>query len=314
MPDARILCVALALGVSCLLFLTLGAQGDWAFILHFRGIKLASLLVVGAAIAMATITFQTVSGNRILTPSVMGIDALFVLFQTLTVFVLGGIGFAAIGPHLRFGLEMALLMIAASALFATLMGRGREDLHRMVLTGIIMGVLFRSITGLIQRMIDPSDFAVVQGASFARFSAVETDLLALVAILCAMTAALLWRMRHALDVIALGRDAAVSLGLPYRQTVLAALGLVAILVAGSTALVGPVTFFGLLVSALAHGALKDHRHSHLLPMAALVAALVLVGGQLVLDHVFALATTLSVVVEFAGGLAFLFLVLKGTAR
>lgn len=313
-PDARLIWVAAALLVACGLFLTVGAQGDWGFVLRFRGVKLASLLVVGAAIALATITFQTVSGNRILTPSVMGIDALFVLFQTVTVFTLGGIGFAAIGPYLRFGLEMSLLMVASGVLFATMLGRAREDLHRLVLTGIIMGVLFRSVTGLLQRMIDPSDFAVVQGASFARFSAIETDLLILATVLCALAGGVLWRMRHALDVLALGRDAAVGLGLPYRRTVLATLGLVSVLVASSTALVGPVTFFGLLVSALAHGFVRDHRHAQLLPMAALMAGLVLVGGQLVLDHLFSLATTLSVVVEFAGGLAFLFLVLKGSAR
>lgn len=147
----------------------------------------SALLIVGAAIALATSTFQTVSGNRILTPSVMGIDALFVLFQTVTVFLLDGVGFAAFRSHLRFALEMGFLMLAAVALFATIMGRGREDLHRMVLTGIILGVLFHSVTGLLQRMINPSDLAVVQGASFARFTAVETNLLGLSAVLGAVS-------------------------------------------------------------------------------------------------------------------------------
>ncbi|SES43081.1 iron complex transport system permease protein [Tranquillimonas rosea] len=312
--DGRLILLAAALGLACVLFLTVGAQGDWAFVLRFRGAKLGALLVVGTAIAVATVTFQTVSGNRILTPSVMGIDALFLLFQTLLVFLLGGAGFAAIGPHLRFLAEAGLLMGAATLLFGLLLGRGRADLHRMVLTGIIFGVLFRSLTGLMQRMIDPSDFAVVQSAAFARFSSVETDLLGLSAVLCAVICAALWRMRHALDVLALGREAAIGLGLAYRRTVIAALALVAALVSVSTALVGPVTFFGLLVAALAHGVLADHRHARLLPAAALMAGLVLVAGQLVLDHVFDLATTLSVVVEFAGGLAFLFLVLKGSAR
>ncbi len=310
----RVLLAALALGGLSLLFLTLNARGNWGFVLSYRGVKLAALLLVGAAVALATITFQTISGNRILTPSVMGIDALFVLFQTGTVFGLGAAGFAAIGPWARFGLELALLMGAAMLLFGTIMARGRQDLHRMILTGIILGVLFRSLTGFLQRMIDPSDFAVVQSAAFARFSAVETDLLALSAGLSVLVAAALWRMRHALDVVALGREAAISLGLPYRRVVLAALCLVAALVAISTALVGPVTFFGLLVSALAHGLVRDHRHATLLPMAALVAGIVLVGGQMVLDHVFQAAATLSVVVEFAGGLAFLFLVLRESRR
>lgn len=314
MPDRRLIWLALALAVSATVFLTWSARGDWGFVLTYRGTKLAALLVIGVSIATATVAFQTVAGNRILTPSVMGLDALFVLLQTAAVFTLGGLGVAMIGPHLRFGIEAGLLLVAALALFGLLLGRGQSDLHRMVLAGIIFGVLFRSLSSLMERMIDPSEFAVVQSSTFARFSTVDESLLGLSALLCALAVAALWRMRATLDVLSLGREAAVSLGVAWRRSVLIVLALVALLVSVSTALVGPVTFFGLLVSALAHRTMRDHRHALLLPAAALIGALVLVGGQAVLERIFGLTTTLSVIVEFLGGLTFLFLVLKEPAR
>ncbi|QKV17234.1 iron chelate uptake ABC transporter family permease subunit [Oricola thermophila] len=314
MPERRLAWLALALVGACALFMTLGARGNWDFVLAFRGAKLAALLIVGAAIAVSTILFQTISGNRILTPSIMGFDALFVLFQTLLVFAIGGFGVAQLSQGLRFAMEFSLLLGAAVLLFGTLLSRARHDMHRTVLTGIIFGVLFHSLTAFIQRLIDPNEFAIVQVNSFARFNAVETDLLGISALLCAIGIAAAWRYRHRLDVIALGRDQAISLGVDHRRAVFAILMIVALLVSVSTALAGPVTFFGLLVSSLAHSAMKTHRHALLLPAAALISGIVLVAGQTVTERILALATPLSVSVEFLGGLVFLLLVLKGSQR
>ena len=184
----------------------------------------------------------------------------------------------------------------------------------MVLTGIILGVLFRSLASFFQRLIDPNDFVVAQASSFASFGAVDTGLLGLAAILVTLAAVGAWSLRQRLDVLALGRDTAIGLGVDHSRSVLLVLILVAALVSVSTALVGPVTFFGLLVSALAHLAMRTHRHALLLPAAALIAGIVLVGGQIVVERLLGLTATLSVVVEILGGLAFLFLVLREPHR
>jgi iron complex transport system permease protein len=89
---------------------------------------------------------------------------------------------------------------------------------------------------------------------------------------------------------------------------------VAVLVSVATALVGPVPFFGLLVANLAHVLVRDHRHRVVLPAAVLLGALCLVGGQVVLERVLGLNSSISVVVELAGGIAFLVLLLRGAAR
>lgn len=310
MAARRLILLAVLALVAMIAFMTLGARGNWGFILTFRGTKLAALVAVALAVALSTVIFQTLSSNRILTPSIMGFDALYVLLQTALVFMLGGVGYVSLAPELKFALELALLTGAALLLFGTLLGKGLADLFRMLLVGVILGVLFRSLTGVLQRMIDPNEFAVVQGAMFASFNTVETELLAMSSVLIAGCALVAWRKRHVLDVMALGREQAIGLGLDHRRELFQGLAVVAVLVATATALVGPVAFFGLLVSALAYESIASHRHAILLPAAALIAVIVLVGGQTLFERVLGLGGSLSVVIEFLGGLTFLLLILR----
>jgi iron complex transport system permease protein len=300
--------------VACAAFLLLDAQGAWAFVLTFRGTKLAAMVLVGYAIAVSTVLFQTITHNRILTPSVMGFDALYVLLQTLLVFGVGSARVATVDPRLRYLVEVALMVVLSGLLFRWLFGGARRSLHLLVLVGIVFGVLFRSVAGFLQRLIDPNAFAVLQGSMLASFNAVDPALLGVSAVLVAGASAVAWRMRHAFDVLALGRETAVSLGVDHQRAVRRVLVVVAVLVSVSTALVGPVTFFGLLVANLAHVLVRTHRHAAVLPAAVLLGVLCLVGGQTVLERALGLDSTLGVVVEFAGGLAFLVLLLRGVAR
>ena len=123
-----------------------------------------------------------------------------------------------------------------------------------------------------------------------------------------------FRLGHTFDVLALGRSQAINLGVPYKRTVVTILMLVSVLVAVSTALVGPITFFGLLVASLAHGLVGTSRHKFVLPAAVLLSIIFLVGGQTVLERVFAFDTALSIIIEFLGGIVFIFLVLRRAAR
>lgn len=313
MPERRLLLLGALLVVASLAFMTLGAKGSWSFVLPLRGTRLAALALVGAGIGVATVLFQTASGNRILTPSIMGFDALYLLIQSTLVFALSGIGYALIDPRLKFLAETGGMMAAASLLFVGLLGHGRSDLHRMLLVGVIFGTLFRSLSNLVQRLIDPNEFAVLQGASFARFNAVNAELLAVSAALSGLAFVLAWASRRELDVAALGREAAIPLGLEHERLIRRTLLVVALLVSASTALVGPVAFLGLLIASLAHVVIGAPRHALILPAAALIGALTLIAGQTVFERWLGLAGTLSVVVEFAGGLLFLFLLLRRRA-
>ncbi|WP_117190181.1 iron chelate uptake ABC transporter family permease subunit [Rhizobium terrae] len=313
MCNRRLLCLGAAALACVIAFMTIGLRGNIGFVLSLRAAKLAALLQVSVSIAVSTVIFQTVTNNRILTPSIMGLDALYLFGQMLLVFMLGGLGYAALDSQLKFGGEVLVLMALATGLLLPMLRR-RTDMELMLLAGIIFGVLFRSLHSLLARLVDPNDFAVAQGASFANFNNVRTDLLIFAAVLTLMGAVIAWRARHVLDVVALGADAATGLGVTWSKTVTGLLALVSALVAVSTALVGPVAFMGLLVAALAERLADTRRHAILIPAAISTAIIILVGGQTLFQHVFGNSSTLGVVIEFVGGLVFLFLLVLGSRK
>ncbi|WP_335946755.1 iron chelate uptake ABC transporter family permease subunit [Salipiger bermudensis] len=314
MAERRVLWLGLALLVLCGAFLAWQLRQPVGFILGLRAAKLGALVCVGAATGAATVLFQTVAGNRLLTPGLVGFDALFVLMQTLLVLVLGGVGAAAIPAGPRFLMEVAALGVASVALFGLLLRRDARDITRMILTGIILGVLLRGLSSMVQRLMDPSDFAVVQQAMFASFGRVDPQQLTFSAVLLLAAMAVALRMAPALDVAGLGRDTARGLGLNHDRVVMTALLLMAAMVSVSTALVGPITFLGLLTASLARQVTGSHRHAVLLPAAAILGALILVAGQFLFERLLGSQSALAVIVEFFGGLVFLFLVLKRRRR
>ena len=316
--DRRALLVLLALGllalVSVACFMVLGARGSWSFVLQFRGKKLLGLVLVAYSVAVSTVLFQTVTTNRILTPALMGFDALYMLLRTGTVFWFGTGALILIDPQIRFVGEVLLMTGFSALLFRWLFLGEERSLHFLVLVGIIFGVFFRSLSNLMGRMLDPNAYQVLQDSYFASFSVLEPALLWIALAIVIGVTLVLVRMGHMFDVLALGRAQAINLGVDYRRSVMVILMMVAILVAVSTALVGPITFFGLLVASLAHGLIGSSRHRYILPAAVLLAVVALVGGQTLLERVFDFNTALAIIVEFLGGLVFIFLVIRGAAR
>lgn len=313
-PATRLLILGLLVAGVVLIFMTVDAKGNWGFVLPFRGTKLAAMALVAYAIAVSTLLFQTIANNRILSPSIMGFDALYMLIQTGLVFTLGAQRAVTLDPRVRFVAEVLAMVLFAALLYRWLFGGARRSLHLLILVGIVFGVLFRSVTGLMQRLIDPNEFAVLQDLMFASFNSFERDLLPVAAVLILGVSLIAWRIAHTFDVLALGREMAVNLGVDYQRTVRLILVVIAVMVSVSTALVGPVTFFGLLVANLAYQVAGTFKHRWLLPFAAGLAVLLLVGGQMVVERVFGFTTSLSIVVEFFGGVAFIVLLVRGNAR
>jgi iron complex transport system permease protein len=296
--------------LAMVLFLTVDLRGNLEYALTLRARKLIGLVLVGAAIAYSTSLFQTVTNNRILTPSIMGFDSLFVLIQTLIVFFSGSVMLTSLNPQLLFALEAAAMVAFALLLYRWLFRGSSRTLFTLVLVGVILGTLFGSVSQLAARMIDPNEFLVLQDSFFASFNSIDESLLVASAVLfagCALYGARLWRR---LDVLALGPDTAVGLGVSYRSTVNQSLVLVAVLVAVSTALVGPITFLGLLVVNVARQLTGTFRHRVVLPASALLALIALVGGQLILERVFGLNTSLSIIINFVGGIYFIGLLIR----
>lgn len=313
-PALVLIALAVLTLLSIVCFMTLGAKGSWSFVLSFRGKKLLGLILVAYAISVSTVLFQTVANNRILTPSIMGFDALYVLIKTGLVFFFGVGALVAVDPQIQFVLQVAVMVVFALLLFRWLFLGEERSLHLLVLVGIVFGILFRSISNLLQRMLDPGAFNVLQDSMYASFATTDATLLAISCVIVLAVSLVAWRILPAFDVLSLGRAQAINLGVNYQRTVVTILVLIAVLVSVSTALVGPITFFGLLVATLAHSLVGNSRHKYVLPASVLLAVICLVGGQTLLERAFAFDTALSIIIEFLGGIVFIFLVLRRSAR
>lgn len=314
LPMKRMLMLGLLVAAVVVAFMMVGSRGNWDFVLPFRGTRIAAMALVAYAIAVSTVLFQTITSNRILTPSIMGFDALYTLIQTALVFVLGSQQVATLHPYVRFGMEVLLMMGFTAVLYHWLFGGERRSLHLLVLVGIIFGILFRNFASFMQRLIDPNEFAILQDMLFASFNSFDRDLLVVSAVMIVAASVVMWRISHTFDVLALGRENAINLGVSYQRTVTIILAIITVFVSVSMALVGPVTFFGLLVANLAYQLAGSHRHAWTLPYAAGLAIVFLVGGQMIVERLFSFNTSLSIIVEFLGGIMFIILLLRGTSK
>ena len=180
----------------------------------------------------------------------------------------------------------------------------------MLLIGVVFGVFFRSVNNLLQRMIDPEEFAVAQSSSFASFNNANPTLLAIGIIIALLSSIWIWTQRHKLDVLMLGKHKAIGLGINYNRFSHQLLICCALLVSVSTALVGPILFLGLLVCAIVNAISPTMQHAIRIPLTFIISAITLVLGQAVFEQLFKLQGVLSVVIEFLGGIVFIYLMIK----
>ncbi|WP_084243102.1 iron chelate uptake ABC transporter family permease subunit [Planomicrobium okeanokoites] len=301
--------VAMAL-VACGVYLFHDLNGSFDYALPRRGVKVFAMVLTGIAIAYATVVFQTITHNRILTPSIMGLDSLYMLLQTLLIFFLGSDHVSIMNRQVNFILSIAAMVVFALLFYHFLFKKGNQPIYFLLLIGIIFGTFFGSISTFLQVLIDPNEFQIVQDQMFASFNNVNSDLVWLSLLVIIILVAFAWRHNASLDVLSLGRDTALNLGVDYDSLVRYMLILSAVLIAVATALVGPITFFGLIVANLSYQFFRSYKHSVLLLGAIVISVLALVGGQWVVERLFTFNTTLSVIINFIGGIYFIYLLLK----
>ncbi|WP_043930892.1 iron chelate uptake ABC transporter family permease subunit [Bacillus sp. EB01] len=296
------------LAIALFVFLDLGPNWDYALPRRLK--KILAIALTGAVIAISTVIFQTITNNRILTPSIIGLDSLYMLIQTVLIFGFGSMSVMVVNKNLNFLISVGLMVIFSGILYRLLFKREGQNIYLLLLVGIIFGTFFGSITTFLQVLIDPNEFQIVQDRMFASFNNVNTELLILAFITVIAVMAYSVKFVKYLDVMALGKEHAINLGVDYDYIVKRLLVVIAILVSVSTALVGPITFLGLLVANVAHEFLKTFRHSVLLTGSVLISIIALAGGQLIVERVFTFSTTLSVIINFIGGVYFIYLLLR----
>ncbi|WP_413513435.1 iron chelate uptake ABC transporter family permease subunit [Myroides odoratus] len=303
-----VLVVALLLSIAVYMFTFTGTKLE--YVLPRRGFKVLAMLLVSFAIGYSSVIFQTITANRILTPSIMGFDAFYLLLQSLIVLWYGDKTFQILSSEWNFVLSVVLMMGFAMIMYFAIFKRESKGLYTLLLVGLLIGTLFKSGASFIMLLIDPNEFTMIQNAMFASFERINLKILGISAVILIFT--MLYGVRYfkQLDVISLGREHAISLGVNYHKVVRTNLIFISIMVAVSTALVGPITFLGLLVANLTYELVKKNNHALVVFTCCLLTSVTVIGAQYLVEHVFNMTTTVSIIINFVGGVYFIYLLLK----
>lgn len=283
---------------------------NYQFFLWQRVPKLIAIIVTGGAIAYSAVVFQTITHNRILTPATLGFDALYLFIQAALFFFLGAASFLIADRNANFLVAVGVMVGLSLVLLKFVFGKGGGDLIFIILVGTIFGQLFRTLAYFLLMIISPSEFTSMQNKMFASFSNIYTPIVLLATVICVIAGAFLFRYTRSFDVAALGRDQSVNLGIDHARLVRRTFVVSAIMVSAATALVGPIAFLGLMVANLARQISRTFRHSVLITIAVLLSAVLLLSGQLVVERYLNFGTTVTVLINFIGGIYFVVLLLR----
>ncbi|MFS0654964.1 iron chelate uptake ABC transporter family permease subunit [Bacillus sp. 179-C3.3 HS] len=284
--------------------------GYWEYTVPSRLKKILAITLTGGAIAFSSVVFQTLTNNRILTPSILGLDALYLFLQTAIIYLFGSTNLFITNKNLNFFVCVGLMVFFSVLLYTVMFKRKNKNIFLLLLVGIVFGTLFKSLSSFMSMLIDPNEFQVVQDKSFASFNHMNTDILFISSILFVVLCLYIWRFRSILDVMSLGKEHAVNLGIDYDRITKKMLMIIAVLVSIATALVGPITFLGLLVVNVARELFRTYQHTYLLIGSFFISVIALVGGVFLVEKVFHFQTPLSVIIDLVGGLYFIYLLLK----
>ncbi|SHJ20616.1 iron complex transport system permease protein [Clostridium amylolyticum] len=314
--NKRILTILLLVAVVLILtFLFIGiTPKNFGYNFPRRVKKVLSIILTGSSIAFSSVVFQTITNNRVLTPSVLGLDSLYMFIQTLVVYLFTSSSVLVANKNINFILCLGIMIGFSGVLFKIMFKRENNNVLFLVLIGMIFGSLFSSLSSFMQMLIDPNEFLIVQDKMFASFNNINTNILFISILSIAIIGIYIYRDIKFLDVLSLGRDNAINLGVDYERVVKRFLFAVAVLVSISTALSGPITFLGILVVNLAKELMKTYKHIYWFISAILISIIALVGGQLIVERLLNFSTSLSVIINFIGGVYFIYLLIKENKR
>ena len=286
----------------------------FAYAMGLRLPRLAVILIAGFAISAAAIVFQTIIRNTIVTPCLLGMNSLYLLIHTAVVFFMGSGSLFAVNPVYAFAADVIVMGFVAGFIYYTIFQKTGGNVLYVLLIGTVLSTFFSSMQNSLTRIMDPNEYDALLNTLTASFTNVNAACIIPGALLLAAIAWWLRKDLAILDVISLGREQAVSLGADYERTLRRLMVGVALYIAVATALVGPLSFLGLITANVARQLFTTYRHTWLIAGSACVGMLILTAGQFVVEHVMVYAVPVSVFVTIGGGIYFLYLVLTAGKR
>lgn len=280
------------------------------YAMKIRFPKLIVMLITAFAIGGASIVFQSIINNTIVTPCLLGMNSLYTLIHTAVVFCAGSASALASNPNLSFAVDLLLMGVVATVVYSYLFQKTNHNILYVLLIGTVLSSFFSSIQSTMTRIMDPNEYDTLLNTLVASFSNINSEIIVFSLVLLALLIFWLRNELALLDVLTLGKAQAINLGVDYDRCVRRLLLGVTLCIAIATAMVGPISFLGLIIANLARQLLKTYRHTYLILGSALFGMFVLVGGQLLVEHVFSYAIPVSVFITVGGGIYFLYLLLN----
>lgn len=273
--------------------------------------KVIAMIITAFAIGAATIIFQSVINNTIVTPCLLGMNALYTLIHTSVVFVLGSGSILFTNDNLSFLVDLVLMGIIATVVYSWLFKMTGHNVLYVLLVGTVLTSFFSSIQSTLTRVMDPNEYDTLLTSLVASFSNINSEIIIFSVIILALIGVIFRKELALLDVITLGKEQAINLGVDYDRCIRRLLLAVTLCIAVATAMVGPISFLGLIIANISRQLLKTYRHTQLIAGAALMGVIALIGGQFIVERVFVYSIPISVFITVAGGIYFLYLILKG---
>ncbi|MGI6161065.1 MAG: iron chelate uptake ABC transporter family permease subunit [Christensenellales bacterium] len=278
-----------------------------------RMVALVAMLIAAVCQSLSTVAFQSVTNNRIITPSLLGFESLYSTIHTSTIFFFGAgtfINFTGIGAFI---FQVVVMVLMCLILYGWLLSGKYGNLQLMLLVGVIMGTGLKAVSSFMRRLLAPSEFDILQARLFGSVNNADAGYFPVAIPIVIIVALLMIAYSKKLNVLSLGKDASTSLGINHQLSMIYTLILVSILMSISTALVGPLTFYGFLVATMTYQAAPTYDHRYVFPMALAIGFLIITGAYFFMYHIFNAQGVVSIIIEMFGGVAFLTVVLrKGT--
>ena len=281
----------------------------FVYTMKLRAPKLIVMLITAFSIGGASLVFQSIINNTIVTPCLLGMNSLYTLIHTAVVFFLGSASAAASNANLSFAVDVVLMGIAATVIYSWIFKKTKHNVLYVLLVGTVLTSFFGSIQTTLTRVMDPNEYDSLMNTLVASFSNINSEIIVFSLILLAAVIFALRKELALLDVLTLGKEQAINLGVDYDRCIRRLLLGVALCIAVATAMVGPISFLGLIIANLSRQLLKTYRHTQLVLGSALFGMIVLVGGQLIVEHIYSYSVPVSVFITVGGGLYFLYLLL-----
>lgn len=282
-------------------------------ILSSRFIQLLGIIVSVLLVTTSSLSFQTISNNRILTPSILGFDAIFIITQTLLVFIFGGVSILVVNEYINFLISLILMILVIGLMFLAIFKKNKNNIVLLLLLGLVITAFANSFANFLQVFMDPIDFTNVLSLTTVNINAINEGLVLIMIPITIILMYLFYRENKYYDVIALGEEQAINLGINYTKKVNLSIFYITISIAISTALVGPLSFLGLVVINTARELFKTNKHKTLMIASSLVSIIIILGGQFILE-LFKFKTPVTVLVNLIGGLYLIYILVKENVR